>query len=121
GGASDEDHDAAISQEVAVSLAEELEVLPDALVPAEFGRFRQHIDPVWIEEALAATGTATIRRRRLPADQVIWIVLGMALLRNESIDRVVDTLDLALPAPDGSTTAKSAIAQARRRLGDEPL
>ncbi len=102
-------------------LAEQLEILPEALVPAEFGRFRQHIDPAWIEEALAATGTASIRRRRLPAEQVIWIVLGMALYRNESIERIVETLNLALPAREDEAAARSAIVQARQRLGEEPL
>ena len=53
------------------------------VVPEAVDRFRDHIDPVWVEEALAATGTATVRRRRLPADQVLWLVVGMALLRNE--------------------------------------
>ena len=75
-----------------MSFAEDLETLPEALVPAEFGRFRQHINPLWIEEALLATGTASVRRRRLPAEQVVWVVLGMALLRNESIERVIETL-----------------------------
>jgi hypothetical protein len=84
-------------------------------------RFQAHIDPVWIEEALEATGTATVRRRRLPAEQVVWMVLGMGLLRDESIDRVVDALDLALPAGRGELIARSAIAQARQRLGEEPL
>lgn len=68
-----------------------------------------------------ATGTASVRRRRLPAEQVVWMVLGMALMRNESIDRVVALLDLALPTPDDTTAAKSAIAQARKRLGAEPM
>ena len=104
-----------------MSFGDEIEALPGTLVPAEFGRFRQHIDPVWIDEALAATGTASIRRRRLPADQVVWMVLGMALMRNESIDRIVATLDLALPVPDQSSAAKSGIAKARQRLGDEPM
>jgi hypothetical protein len=103
-----------------VSFAEDLETLPGALVPGEFGRFRQHIDPRWIDEALAATGTASVRRRRMPADQVVWMVLGMALMRNESIDRVVSLLDLALPSND-TTAAKSGLAQARKRLGDEPM
>ena len=102
-------------------LVEDLERLPESIVPADVGRFRQHIDPAWIEEALAATGTATVRRRRLPADQVVWLVLGMALLRNESIERVVTMLDLALPAAGGKTAAKSAITQSRQRLGEEPL
>jgi len=90
------------------------------VVPGELKRFQAHIDPVWIEEALEATGTATVRRRRLPADQVVWMVLGMGLLRDDAIERVVDSLDLALPGRSG-LVAKSAIAQARQRLGDEPL
>jgi hypothetical protein len=104
-----------------MSFTENLATLPSTLVPAEFGRFRQHIDAEWIEEALMATGTASVRRRRLPADQVVWMVLGMALMRNESIDRVVAMLDLAMPDPDDTTAAKSGIAQARKRLGDEPM
>ena len=110
-----------MSQERALSFSENLALLPGTLVPAEFGRFRQHIDPVWIEEALAATGTASVRRRRLPAEQVVWTVLGMGLMRNESIDRVVALLNLALPDPDDTTAAKSAISQARKRLGAEPM
>jgi hypothetical protein len=86
------------------------------VVPGELKRFQNHIDPVWIEEALEATGTATVRRRRLPADQVVWMVLGMGLLRDDAIERVVDSLDLALPSGRGGLVAKSAIAQARQPL-----
>ena len=52
-----------------------------------FDRLRASIDPRWVEEALEATGTATLRRRRLPAEQVIWLVLGMALYRVDSRDK----------------------------------
>jgi hypothetical protein len=91
------------------------------VIPEQLNRFQDHVDPVWIEEALEATGTATVRRRRLPADQVVWIVLGMGLLRNEAIERVVDSLNLALPSGREALVAKSAIAQARKRLGEDPL
>jgi hypothetical protein len=101
-------------------LQEALETLP-AFVPDQFGQFRDHIDAGWVEEALHATGTATIRRRRLPADQVLWLVVGMALLRNESIERVAALLNLALPSHKGELMAKSALAQARQRLGQDPL
>jgi hypothetical protein len=61
-------------------------------------------------------------RRRLPAEQVVWLVIGMALVRDRSIADVVRQLDLALPTDDGRTTvASSAVAQARARLGSEPL
>lgn len=86
-----------------------------------FDRLRDSIDPDWIEAALQATGTATLRRRRLPAEQVIWLVLGMALYRQRPIDELVARLDLVLPGSGDASMAKSAVAQARARLGDEPL
>jgi hypothetical protein len=88
--------------------------------PESFARFREHIRAEWIEEALEATGTATLRRRRLPAEQVIWLVLGIALFRDRAIEEVVDKLDLALPSPHG-VVAKGAIPPARARLGAEPM
>lgn len=89
--------------------------------PDSFEDLRRHIDPEWLQEALEATGTATLRRRRLPAEQVVWLVLGMALFRDRSITHVADSLDLALPARRGPTAAPSAISQARARLGEEPM
>lgn len=86
-----------------------------------FDRLQASIDPDWIEEALEATGTATLRRRRLPAEQVIWLVLGMALYRDRRIDELVAKLDLALPGRRGPTPAPSSVTQARSRLGDEPM
>lgn len=88
--------------------------------PESFANFARHLDPDWIEEALEATGTATLRRRRLPADQVVWLVIGIALLRDRSIKQVVQQLDLALPAPHGGV-APSSIPKARARLTAEPM
>jgi hypothetical protein len=84
-------------------------------------KFVASLDPDWIEQALAATGTATIRRRRLPAEQVVWLVIGMCLFRDLSMREVVATLDLALPGSRGIRVAPSSIVQARERLGDEPI
>jgi hypothetical protein len=102
-------------------LHQALAYLPDTITPPELDRFRAHVDPDWIEEALVATGTATVRRRRLPAEQVLWLVVGMALLRNESIPRVALLLGLELPTSTGDPVAKSALTQARQRLGEDPL
>lgn len=93
-----------------------------SVTSGSYTTFRQHLDPAWIEEALATTGAATVRKRRLPAEQVVWLVVGMALVRDRSIADVVRQLDLALPARDGQqTVASSAVTQARRRLGADPL
>lgn len=87
--------------------------------PEQFETFRRHIETEWIEQALAATGTATVRRRRLPAEEVVWVVLGMALFRDRPLEDVVSKLDLALPG--AGTVARSSVSQARARLGSEPM
>lgn len=90
------------------------------ITPERFDDVRRHIDTQWVEEALQATGSATLRKRRLPAGQVVWLVIAMALFRNRSIAEIVHKLGLALPGRS-PTVAPSAIPQARSRLGAEPL
>jgi hypothetical protein len=90
-----------------------------------FALFAQSLDQRWIEQALQATSSATVRRRKLPAEYVTWIVIGMGLLRDRSIQEVVRHLDLVVPGldpPNGrQTVTGGAIVQARDRLGDESL
>lgn len=103
------------------TLTEALE-FTSAFTPDAFPRLIQHFDPVWIEEALETTGTATLRRRRLPAERTVWLMLGMAVLRDLPITEVARQLEVALPGRDGSlTVASSALTQARTRLGAEPM
>jgi len=103
------------------TFAEALEFTSD-FTPKAFPTLTQHLNPAWIEEALLATGTATVRRRRLPAEQTVWLLLGMAVMRDLPIATIAAQLDVALPAPDGSrTVASSALTQARTRLGAEPM
>jgi len=110
-------------KEIPVSfLGSALEELADQPSAASLDTFRRSLDARWIEEALEATGTATLRKRRLPAQQVIWLVLGMALVRDRPIAEIVSHLDLALPGQGGTAiVAPSSVAQARSRLGPEPL
>jgi hypothetical protein len=92
------------------------------ITPQAFPKLTEHLDAAWVEEALLATGAATLRRRRMPAEQTIWLLLGMALLRDLPITMVARQLDVALPAADGRrTVASSALSQARARLGPEPM
>lgn len=103
------------------SLVEALEFTA-GFTPEAFPNLVKHLDPLWVEEALCATGTATLRRRRLPADRTIWLVLAMALMRDWPITEVAQRLELALPGLDGTrTVASSALTQARARLGSDPL
>src|SRR3989441_847471 len=91
--------------------------------PASFEQFSAAIDPAWIAEALAATGTASVRRRKLPAEHVVWLVIGMGLFHDRSIAQVVQHLDLVLPTRNGGRghVTNATIVQARDQLGAAPL
>jgi hypothetical protein len=89
--------------------------------PEHLKGIRERLDPAWIDEALYATGTASIRERRLPADQVVWLVLGMALMRDKPIVDIVDRLGLTLPSRSGRVMAASGVSQAKARLGADPM
>jgi hypothetical protein len=81
----------------------------------------------WVRQALRRTSTETIRRRKLPNEAAIWIVIGIALFRERSIEAVVKHLGLALPgdtirpSPTGAAVSSAAVAQARGRIGSESV
>ena len=84
-------------------------------VPDRLDELSALIDPAWIEQALAASGKASIRRRKLPAEHAVWLVIGLALFRDRPLWQVVQQLDLSL---DGQALpAPSVSVQARQRLG----
>src|SRR6266436_3343946 len=105
-----------------MGLGEAIEALGAGERPASFEQFSAAIDPQWIADALAATDTASVRRRKLPAEHVVWLVIGMGLLRDRSIAQVVHHLDLVLPARGGGRgrVSNAAIVQAREQLGAAP-
>lgn len=80
----------------------------------------EHLPYEWIEDALSYTGRASIRQRRLPAHQVVWLVISLALFRHRSVRQVVAELDLALPDLADRCVTDSAVTQARQRLGEDP-
>ncbi|WP_246794420.1 IS4 family transposase [Burkholderia perseverans] len=88
--------------------------------PTELSRLAEHLPHAWIEQAIEATGTASIRRRRLPAEQVVWLVIALAIYRHWSVSEVVDSLELVLPN-ESAFVSKSAVTQARQRLGQAPI
>ena len=102
-------------------LADALKLILETEEPPDWSRLGQHLPYEWIEQAVAQTGRASIRHRRLPAEQVVWLIIALALYRHQSISEVVDELDLALPDVDAPFVSKSAVAQARQRLGEAPL
>lgn len=75
------------------------------------------LDETWLEEGLHATGTTTLRKRRLPAWQVLWLVVGMSMMSGRSMAEVAAKLGVAVPRRGKPEVAPSALVQARQRIG----
>ncbi|WP_214106787.1 IS4 family transposase [Acrocarpospora catenulata] len=100
-----------------------------------WGRLTDHIglgvlsarfDRDLLEEVLNRTGRRENRSRRLPAHVMIRYVIAMGLFFADSYDEVMRRLvgnlrKLGSWADDWQVPTASAIAQARQRLGAEPL
>ena len=87
-----------------------------------FDALTEHLPTDWVERSLSLSSHATIRRRRLPQDMVLWLVIGMAMFRNEPINEVARRLNICADGLAGDELlARSGLSQARQRLGDEPI
>lgn len=93
------------------------------LTPQSFACLCAAFREEWIEQALskvAGGAQAKVRKRKLPARLVLWLVIGMALLRDRAIEAVAAHLELVLGEP-GEQFSKGSLPPARARLGAEPL
>lgn len=90
------------------------------------GVLTQTFPPKLVEEVLAATGRRHQRQRLLPARLVVYYVLAMTLFSHAGYEEVMRSLVEGLAWQSGwrrswRVPSKSAIFQARSRLGVEPL
>jgi hypothetical protein len=79
-----------------------------------------------IEEVLAQTGTASRRERLLPAPAVVYYVMALALWREAPLEEVLRVVCEGLQWLSGGEVgavqaSKSAISQARTRLGSKAM
>ena len=84
----------------------------------EFSSLADVLEPEIIQSCLASNGVATLRKRKLPMDAMIWAVIGMSLFRTESVRQLINKLDIVLPQ-DVDYVARSAVTQARKKLGGD--
>ncbi len=90
------------------SKAAQFESLPD-LIPNEL-----------ITTLLGEEGVATLRRRRMPMERLVWAIIGMAIFRNVPMTQLVNQLDILLPG-ERPFVAPSAFLQARQKLGHKSI
>jgi hypothetical protein len=83
-------------------------------------KLKQVLDPDVLEQAFKHAGVATVRKRRLPLEAVMWSVIGMSLFRNETVWDIANRLDISLPGKN-KLVAPSALVQGRQRLGYESV
>lgn len=84
--------------------------------------FNAPLPKEWLHDALQVTGTASVRRRKLPPESVIRLVIGMSLMRNESIQEVATRLAFSARGLDNNLlAARSSLSNARQRLGVESI
>jgi hypothetical protein len=97
--------------------------LPDRIA---LGVLTRLITRELVEDVLASTGRREQRKRLLPARVVVYFVLALALFYGDSYEEVMRKLAqglswLAIWRKEWHVPTSSALAQARERLGSEPL
>ena len=102
-----------------MGLAADLEATMVVRIPDAVSALAEALPDGVIQEALQTITEEPIRRRALPPEVVIWLVIGMALLRERCISAVVSHLRLVAVGP--RTVSGSAIVKARDRLGEQPM
>lgn len=79
------------------------------LIPAEF-----------IQQALTLTDTVTLRKRKLPLESMIWLVVGMSIFCNRPITEIVGLMDI-VDRNGTPFTARSSVIQRRKTLGEDAV
>jgi hypothetical protein len=104
---------------VTMLLESSLEAVAVLASPPTLASLQVALPEEWIFEALQAEGIATVRRRRMPAEQVVWLVVAMGLYRGLSITECVKHLDLSLPGV--RPMARSSVSESRSRVKSDAL
>jgi len=90
------------------------------------GVIAEKIPRAKVKQVLEETGRASVRQRELPAQVMVYYQIALALYMQSSYREVLRCLREGLvwlfgPEGAGKAAVKSAISQARRRLGVEPM
>lgn len=85
-----------------------------------FEKYAELLSPQLIQQGFEQAGVATIRKRRLPLETILWSIIGMSLYRQKSVWDIATQMDIMLPDKK-PLVAPSALVQARQRLGEDAV
>jgi len=73
-----------------------------------------------IQKALTLTDTVTLRKRKLPLESMIWLVVGMSIFCNRPMTEIVNLMDIT-DRTGAPFTARSSVIQRRKTLGEDAV
>ena len=84
-----------------------------------FEKYAELLSPQLIQQGFEQAGVATIRKRRLPLETVLWSIIGMSLYHQKSVWVIATQMDIMLPDKK-PLVAPSALVKARKKFTDLP-
>ena len=73
-----------------------------------------------IKKSLGQTDTVTFRKRKLPLEFMVWLVIGMAIYNDKPISQIINMLDI-VDRDKKAFVAPSAVIQRRQDLGVQAI
>ncbi|SQI45010.1 Insertion element 4 transposase N-terminal [Serratia plymuthica] len=73
------------------------------------------LPPDLIQQAFSLTDTVTLRKRKLPLESMVWLVIGMAIYNNRPLSQIVNLMDI-VDRTGRPFTAPSSVIQRRKTL-----
>lgn len=64
------------------------------LKPHQIETFADLLPLELIEQAYALTETVTLRKRKLTLESMAWLLIGMAIYNDKSMDHIINMLDI---------------------------
>ena len=87
--------------------------------PDDVQSLADFLPPDLIQQAFALTDTVTLRKRKLPLESMVWLVIGMAIFNNKPLSHIVNLMDI-VDRTGRSFTAPSSVIARRKSRGKMP-
>lgn len=88
--------------------------------PEEVQSLADLLPPDLIQQAFSLTDTVTLRKRKLPLESMVWLVIGMAIFNNKPLSHIVNLMDI-VDRTGRAFTAPSSVIARRKTLGEDAI